>query len=274
MNGVGACGSRDHHFTPEEDEALRKDPSTSQILNAVRSDAHVGGPRVEVRGDDRTWRATKEEQNHMGRGGWTAVTHTGLDAAHLAEFGAVEKLTAEGVGAAVAGGLVIVGALGGFALGVHEWNEAHLKGEEQNAALARDELHVAMLTQLELPQGYKTEQLAQRAQAGQSAQSTAQKMATPFATLDKPLVAAMQLHADRGMHAARDLLEAGTTKAAFFAANPKVAEAYTKDAAFHDGFDALVWAHEQKAQGAYKDALAKLTERDCWYSQSNVNYRI
>jgi len=31
----------------------------------------------------------------------------------------------------------------------------------------------------------------------------------------------------------------------FLAANPKIAEAYAKDPAFHDGFDSMEWAKKQ-----------------------------
>lgn len=270
MDGVNGSGATRRHFSPEEEEALRKDPSTSAVLDQVRKDAHVGGPSVEVRGDDKTWRAVKEEhQNHVGAIGAAHVGHAAFEGIHLAEIHAVEHAVGKG-GAA----LVPLGAAAGFALGVYEWHEAYLKGQEQSVALAKDELHVAMLTQLDLPHGYKAEQLAERAQAGKSAQSVAQKMATPFATIDKPLIATMQLHADRGMHAGRDFVASGLTKEAFLSANPKLADAYAKDPAFHDGFDAIVWVKHKGGPGAYEAATANLTERDGWYAQSNVSYRM
>jgi len=272
MNVPGASSPRNHHFSREEEEELHKDPSTSAILNKVRSDANIGGPGIEVRGDDKTWRATKQEQqSHVGVAGGLSIAHAAAEAVHLAELHTVEAATLGGL--SVAGGLVIAGTLGGAALGVSEWLEAHHKGKEQAAALTKDEMHVAMLTQLDLPNGYKAGQIAQRSQAGSSAQSVAMKMATPFSTIDKPLLATMQLHADRGMRSGLDFLESGMPKDRFLAANPKIAEAYAKDPAFHDGFDSMEWAKKQ-GPGEYEATKAKLNERDGWYQQSNVTYRL
>lgn len=276
MSDVSACGSRSNYFTREDEEALRKEPATSAILDKARRDAGVGGPRVDVRGDDKTWRETKtEQQGHIGTGGGVSLAHAGIEVTHLAEFPAVETFMAEGIGASVGIGLVAGGAVAGLTLGIHEWLEAHHKGDEQRVALAKDELHVAMLTQLDLPKGYKTEQLKERGQAGQSAQSTAQKMATPLATIDKPLVAVMQHHADLGMRAARDFIESGASKEKFLAAHPAIREAYEKDPAFHDGFDALVWAKTQQgAPGLYDETVASFMARDCRYAQTHVSVRL
>jgi hypothetical protein len=274
MGGVRACGSRDVHFNPQDEEDLRKEPTTSAILDKARRDAGVGGPRVDVRGDDKTWRETKTEQKHLDKWGVAEIANAAGHALHLAEFSFVEKATAVGFGAGVGAGVVIGGSVVGLGLGLHQVVEAHHKGEEQRVALAKDELHVAMLTHLALPDGYKAKELAARAQAGQSAQSTAQKMATPLASIDKPLVAVMQHHADLGMRAARDFIESGVSKEKFLAAHPAIAEAYKKDPAFHDGFEALVWAKNQTTTPTlYKETLAAVESRDCRYAQTSVTYR-
>jgi hypothetical protein len=275
MSDVSACGSRSTHFTREDEDDLRKEPTTSAILDKTRRDANVGGPRVDVRGDDKTWRETKMEQRDFHPSNVIPLAHAGVDGVHIAEIPWVEAATAEGAGASVGAGLVIGGAAAGLALGIHEWLEAHHKGDEQRTALAKDELHVAMLTQLKLPEGYKTEQLAERAQAGRAAQSTAQKMATPFATIDKPLVAVMQHHADLGTRAARDFIESGSSKEKFLAAHPAIADFYAKDPAFHVGFDSLVWARSEKAPpGLYKETLASVEARDCRYAQTHVSVKL
>lgn len=274
MSDVSACGNRSPYFSREDEDDLRNGPSTTAILDKARRDAHAGGPRVEVRGDDKTWRETKkEQQSHFGIAGGLSVLHAGAEAGHMAEVHAFEMFTAEGVGAGVGAGLVAGGAVAGLALGIHEWLEAHQKGDEQRVALAKDELHVAMLTQLDLPAGYKAEQFKERAQAGQGSGSTAAKMATPLATIDKPLVAVMQHHADLGMRAAREFIESGSSKAAFLTAHPAIDAAYKKDPAFHDGFDSLVWAKEQKDPKPYKDALGAVATRDPRCSQTSVTYR-
>jgi hypothetical protein len=271
MSDVSACGSRSTHFSREDEEDLRKEPTTSAILDKARRDANIGGPAVAVRGDDKTWRETKNEQKDFDFA--SLALHGGhalTEGVHLAEIHAVEK--AVGAGGA---GLVIGGAVAGLALGIHEWLEAHHKGDEQRTALAKDELHVAMLTQLKLPEGYKTEQMKERAQAGKGEQSAVSKMATPFATIDKPLVAVMQHHADMGTRAARDFIESGASKEKFLAAHPAIAEAYKRDPAFHDGFDALVWASEQhETPGLYKETLDSANARDCRYAQTSVTYRL
>ena len=274
MSDVSACGSRSAYFNREDEEALRNEPTPTAILDKARRDAGVGGPRVEVRGDDKTWRETKtEQQGHVGVAGGVSIGHAAVEAAHMAEFHAVETFTAAGVGASVGAGVVIGGAVLGLGLGIYEWAEAHHKGAEQRGALTKDELHVAMLTQLDLPQGYKTKQLEERGQAGQGEKSAASRTALALATVDRPLVAAMQHHADIGAHAARDLLESGLEKKQFLAAHPAIDAAYKKDPAFHDGFDALVWAKEQKDPSVYKDALDAVRSRDPRCSQTTVTFR-
>jgi hypothetical protein len=273
MSDVSACGGRSNHFSRQDEEDLRTEPTTTAILDKARRDAGVGGPRVDVRGDDKTWRETKNEQRHVGIAGGGEIAHAVVDAVHMAELHWVEVHTAEGLGAAVGAGFVIGGAAVGLGLGIHAWAEAHHKGDEQRAALAKDELHVAMLTQLDLPGGYKAEQFKERSQAGQSAMSVAQKMATPLATIDKPLVAVMQHHADAGAHAARDFIESrAASKEAFLTAHPAINALYNKDPAFHDGFDSMVWAKEQGAS-AYKAAVASVDSRDPRCSQTKVTYR-
>jgi hypothetical protein len=274
MDGISACGSRSSSFSREDEEDLRKEPTTAAILDKARRDGNVGGPTLQARGDDKTWRMTKEEQqSHIGTAEGLSGIHALVEGVHIAELHAVETATAAGVGAAVGAGVVIGGAAAGLALGIHEWAEAHQKGEEQRTALAKDELHVAMLTHLELPGGYKAEQLAARSQAGQGEGSAVMKMATSFATIDKPLVAFMQHHADLGAHAARDLIESGTPKEAFLAAHPSIAEFYKKDPAFHDGFDAMVWAKDQKDPGVYAAAKASVESRDARCAQPTVSIR-
>src|SRR5262249_28068639 len=103
----------------------------------------------------------------------------------------------------------------------------------------------------------------------QHPKSLSQRMSTYFATKDTALVPVLQLHVDRGMMAAREFLGARQSKEAFLKAHPSVADAYAKDAAFHDGFDALVWAKE-KSPAEFADAQKRLDERNAWYSQSNV----
>ena len=91
---------------------------------------------------------------------------------------------------------------------------------------------------------------------------------------DKKGLATLQLHADRGMNAARDLTRSGMTDAAFLSANPKVAESYKKDAAFREGFDAYLHAKATLPSGQLKAFEQKLEERDGWYARSQISFRV
>ncbi|MBS2017675.1 MAG: hypothetical protein JST00_32650 [Deltaproteobacteria bacterium] len=57
MSGNGVCGvdgSRPRYFSPEEEEALRKDESTSALTNQGRRNAGMKEADVPIRGDDKT----------------------------------------------------------------------------------------------------------------------------------------------------------------------------------------------------------------------------
>jgi hypothetical protein len=263
-----------HHFSHDEEALMKSDPSTTVILNKVKDDTNAPAGAVDVRGDDKTFRELREhEKEHFGAVGVFELGHAAVDALDGLEIHVIAAATAQGVGAGIAAGVTMGGAVAGLAVGSYELYEANVRGKEQAEAIAKDEMHVALLGQLELPAGYRQEELAKRDEAGRGFQSVAQKMVTPFATKDKALVATLQLHADRGMNAARDLVASGLSKEGFLKSNPKIAEAYAKDPAFHHGFDALAWAHGRSPE-EYKAALQALDQRDGWYSQSNVSFRV
>lgn len=270
--GVEGVNGTKRHFSGDEEALMQNDPSTTVVLNKVKADAGGGDDVIDVTGEDKTWREVKDEQHgHIGVAGATELVHVGVDCAHLAEFHAVEGFLAAGAGAVVGASVVVGGSIAALGLGVYELHEANVHGDEQAKAIAKDEMHVALLTHVELPGAYKADQLAQRDEAGRGAQSLTQKMTTPLAGKDKALVAVLQLHVDRGMNAARDFIAIGGSKEAFFSAHPKLAEAYAKDAAFHHGFDALVFSKDH-APAEYKETCAKLAERDGWYQQSNIRF--
>lgn len=273
VNGV-TSGNRP--FTHEEEELMKLDPSTSTVMNKVRNDAgHDGG--LKLRGDDRSLREVKDEQKtHGGVAGAVSMTTTAHAGLEMAEIHAVEAFVTKtapralGIGA----GGIILGSVAELGAGIYHLAEAHAQGKELANTIAKDELHVALLTQLDLPDGYKQGQFERRDTAGRGAQSDVSKMTTQFATKDKPLVAILQLHADRGMNAARDLISSGQSKEDFLKANPKIAEAYASDAAFRDGFDAMVWAKDNQSPEQVKDLCKKLDERDARYSQAHVSFRV
>jgi len=271
MSDVCGVTTGGRTFTREEEDELRKDQSTSAIMNRARRDLGATGPDVALRGDDKSRRELADEQHvHVGALGAAHRLHTLVDVVHLAEFHAVEKVLEAAPKAGV--GLVAAGAVGGLVLGVLHIKEAHEHGEQLKAAVAKDELHSALLTQLDLPQGYKTTQL-ERHDASRASDGAAMKYAGVFAHKEKALVATLQLHADRGIHAAQDFAASKKTKEAFLAESPAVAKAYAEDAAFRAGFDAHVWARERSPSEVAK-LESGLACRDAGYNTAHINGRI
>lgn len=259
MSEVGGIGAR-RHFTPDEEEALRRDESTNAVL---QRDAKT---QAAIHGHDRSWRETKhEQQGHLGMGGGIELLHTSLDAAELVEVlphcAAVEAM---GVGAPVVG----------LALGVYSLHEAHEKGSEQARALEKDFGHAALVSTLDLPTSYKQKRMD--GDFGGIPKEFRGRLETATNALmnDPKGRAVLQLHADRGMNAARDLQLSHRSPEAFFKANPKVAEQYRFDAAFHEGFDAYLHVKANGSAAERQEVDDKLRERDGWYAQSHVQYRV
>jgi hypothetical protein len=75
------------------------------------------------------------------------------------------------------------------------------------------------------------------------------------------------------MNAARDACRAKMSATDFFLANAKVADAYAKDAAFHEGFDAYFHTVSLgPTSTAHLDRA--LDRRDGWYAQAHVAMRV
>ncbi len=264
MYGVGASGGLKNHFSQDEEDALKKDESSTSI---VRRDTKS---TVDISGSDRTWRAEKEHQKSVGENGLAAVEHTVHAAAEGAEMAGLEIFGA-GVLAAAS---PVLGAALALRLGLGELNEAHVRGEDQAIALARDNGHVALVGALDLPDSYKTKRLeGDFAHVSKGPNTPSGKM-TQGVMNQKGDLATLQLHADRGMNAARDLSRSGAKVEAFLAANPKIAETYRKDPAFREGFDAYLHTKATQPAAAVANMDAKLNERDGWYAQSHVQFRV
>jgi hypothetical protein len=75
------------------------------------------------------------------------------------------------------------------------------------------------------------------------------------------------------MNAARDACRTNTNAQDYLAANPKVADAYAKDAAFHEGFDAYFHTAEMGRDSAAR-LDRELDQRDGWYAQAHVAVRV
>jgi hypothetical protein len=258
--GVGAAGIR-RHFTDADEEALRRDDATRAIVKR--------GGGADIHGVDLTWQQTKEEQHgHVGLAGGAALAKDAYEAGEIS--GAVPHAAAGLLGAG--GPISLAGA--SLGLGIHELLEAHANGREQSAALSRDQAHVALLCALDLPAGYKQQRLEKDyGSIERGYQSQAFKLLENLNS-DKAGLATIQLHCDRGMNAARDLARSGMNAEAFLKANPKTADAYAKDAAFHEGFDAYLHTKATAPAADVKEMDQKLNERDGWYAQSHVAMKV
>jgi hypothetical protein len=269
VEGTSSVGSK--HFSPDQEEDLRRDESTARVVSSARTSAKVGGDEA-IRGDDLSWRELKDHQ-HSEAGAMLAahVGQTVLEGLHFVEAHPIEAAFA-GRGVAAAGVMGTL-AISGMALGIYDVHEAHVNGKEQAAAIARDQSHVALVGSLDLPEGFKAERYGQYPEVDRGYGGAAAKIMTALQS-DPTRLATLQLHADRGMNAAKDALASGKPLAEFFAASPGIAEAYKSDAAFREGFDALRWARVQKDPSAYEKLSRGLSDRDGWYAQSHVSLRV
>lgn len=259
--GVGGSGQR--HFSDEEAEALRKDESTSVIANKARRANGGKEADVTVRGDDKTLdQVMQAQKKHVD---WIEAGAAVLHGADVGVAVGVAHLS-------VAGEIALTG--GGAVLGVAAAHAGMMHMEkvktERKEGAARDQLHGAIVCTLDVPDGFKTAEV-KRLGITMSAQGPASKVADQITPEQR---ATLQMHCDRGMHGAKEMIEGGQTKEAFFAAHPDVKTRYDADAAYRNGFDALVWSKSQNDGGAtYKAQLAKLESRDGWYGQACIQVR-
>jgi hypothetical protein len=261
---ISSIRNRDFHnhdFTTEELAAMRSDGSSSAALNAARTDAGLKGAAVAVRGDDKSNPELREAWENAEIDG---VVHGGL------RDMAIQGL--EGTLIEAAAPLLF----GWDAL--KELSKAKQHGEELAANNERGAMHLAMLATLDLPQGYKSLEIARWKEAGTGNTSGAMKIGTTLETTDQKQAALLQLHADRGMNAARALIHGGiiTRNAdpaaiarAAVQADPTIKAKLDADPAFRSGFDALVWAFQHDS-AAYDAAGSRLDARDARYHQHAI----
>jgi hypothetical protein len=255
-DGVGGIGTG-QHFTFAEAQALHEDESTSAI---VRRDAKIG---IDIHGTDPSHSAVKRAQQESWADAASVgeATFDGLGLVEIPFAGAAE------CAATVASPVI------GLALGAYSLYRAHADGDEQNAAIHRQDAHAALVSTLDLPEAYRSQRLDIDLNAvPKSWKSPAFKMAEGIRADPKGL-AQLQLHCDRGMNAARDACRANVSAKDYLAANPKVADAYAKDAAFHEGFDAYFHTAEVGRESAARLDRA-LDQRDGWYAQAHIAVRV
>jgi len=267
MSDVGGVGSR-QAFRDDELEAMRRDETTTTTVNKARRDAGFKESDVSVRGDDRTLNQVLEDHKmHIGIGeSFAGAVHT-FEVAEAAGFG---EHALEALGRWPHAALPVVA----WAAGQYGMYEMEKEKLEMKDGATRDQLHAAILVHLDVPTGFKQEAIAKLG-VDMHKRSAAVKISDQIELGNKPYAATLQLHCDQGMNAARTMIESGGQKDAFLKANPKIAERYAADAAFHNGFDALCWAKNDSVKDggdpkSYEAAIASLNTRDARYDAAHV----
>jgi hypothetical protein len=229
--------------------------STVRVMNEIRKDAGYHD-YVEFGADDVNATTTKREQEELSPE--NLALHGSPAVVHIAALGVEEA--AVGIG--------LVGAA--FAIELFATGKEIIAGDKMREAIDRDMMHGAMLANLDLPQGYKNEEMTKlQSKYTDGWSSGMQKMAEQGALADKSKMALVQIHADQGANAAQKMFSAGMSRAAFATTNPEIAKHYATDPAFKRGFDAIVWAHDHGAT-EYTKATDALNARDARYAQLHV----
>lgn len=251
-------------------QTLERDEDANKTLNDARKDAGYT-EETHLHGKDKTYGETKAGQQSPYHSIGEAALHLAPDvSAHVIEH------SVGGIIGACA--LPVAGGIGLY-LGARMIKESHDKGTERKEALTRDATRGGMLLSLDIPSGYKAAELAKTPEATKNGKifgSDADKVASAI-DAHPGGKALLQLHADRGMNAARQLLDANALSpnataeqvSQALASNPAAKAAYENDPAFRAGFDSLMWAkgHDPAAYAATSKAL---DERDVRYQQHNV----
>lgn len=252
---IGIPGARyglDMSF--DDREKIERDASTEQILNeaAKRAGLTTG---VHVTGDDVTYNETKAEQAPWKK---LDINSVGTSAEAIMKLGEAAEVFAEGtVGAAALelGGMVLEPAMAG-----HDLVQAWLDGDERKDALAKDMMHVALITNLKVPDSYKNEELAKRPQITGRWDAPSQIVSEKLAQHPEMKII-LQLRCDEGMHTAIDVMNSGRPLQEYLKLHQDVSQRYHLDAAFRTGFDAMMWSKEQGTQ-EYQSTLKDLHSRD------------
>jgi hypothetical protein len=268
-------------YRPETWKSLEQDEESEKAINKARKsvgfteDVHLTGKDAthgEVRAEQKDCHITPADVGHH------VVDHA-ID--HAQEHAVGHAL----VHAGVLGGSAAV-ALGAGAIkllyeGAKMIKESHEKGDAQKDALERDVARGGMLMSLDIPGCYVRAELAKtpRATLGGKIEGTpVAKVATAIDS-NESIKAHLQLSADRGMNAARPLLDTGalppnaTKEQVLKALSPQAREAYEKDPAFRAGFDSMMFAKTNDPAG-YKQAAKDLDERDVRYQQHHIRFSV
>jgi len=244
--------------------------STNAAINRIAN--HAGAAEIHVlHGRDETEGEIREAHGRSTQfeGAETLVKELGSMATehiveHIVEHGST--MAGEAVGTAALPVTLITAQIEMMqAVG-----EDAIVGHERAEAMPRDAMHVMILGNLNgLPKGYAD---AERARFPKDAVdgSFTRAMNAQLGRRDNLMMAVMQLHCDQGMTAARAMYSAGKGFDDYLKANPDVAQRYQKDPAFHHGFKAMVFAHDN---GQYGEVVKALDARDARYDAHHVAWR-
>lgn len=259
MDRISGSGSRSQDYSYEELQELQKDTSTRDIMAKARKDAGLK-EEAPLRGNDKSARELEAEHKAEHLGEETAEMTGELAVHHAPE---VLEFGMSGALAAIAAPLVSGAELAGK---VHR---SWVQGQERKEATEKDETRIAMHGVLDLPKGFKAQEAA-RCVANTSTTSTRMKVIEELDGKDSKYKAVLQMHCDRGMHAAFEMLKKpGMTSEQFLTSHPNLAAAYKEDAAFRAGFDGLLWAKQNSSQD-FDVAVKSLAARDVAYTKNHL----
>lgn len=226
---------RTRDYSPEEEKELGSHRSSSQILNDARRAAGMKGPEVAVRGDDQRLDDWLEAQKtEVGVCDALASGHDAIDVGSAIglRFGKLGALLETPLGIVGTGAAVLLYTQCALA------NLQNAKDEKRDVA-TRDTLHGAMLMSLELPQGFRDQEIGK---LGLSTTKQSPVIKISDQIIGSPVQAKLQALCDDGVQAAGRMLDVSADAKAYMKSNPDVAKRYSEDAAFRAGFDAMVWA--------------------------------
>ena len=243
---------------------LEKSASTDRILNVAAQKAGClrNGEQVHIHGDDKTYGETKAEQEPAIGFNFGTVNTAAEGAEKLVEFtswavksGKLAEFLETSAERATLAGLPLTA----YSL-THDLAEAWQKGDERSAALHKDMMLLALVTNLALPEGYRNAEVAKRPEAAAGANAPATKIATALAQQPGAKLL-LQVRCDEGMHAAQQFAQSGRSLDDFMRCNESFGRRFQQDPAFRAGFDAMEWARKS-GPDQLRNAMTDLRARD------------
>jgi len=274
VDGVNGLSRQNTYDDSDIDQMKGKEAlSTNAAINRIGNHAGLGDTHT-VRANDKTSGEIVAEHRAEVAKEWTpgagelkqeAKTHVAIA---VAEHGL--KHVGLHFAARALGGAALPAALVQFAFKMTKSVAADSKvGHEVAEAKVKSAMHTVVLGSLNgLPQAFVN---AQRGRyAADAPDGLVERMSRAMGRGDNDLMGVIQLHCDQGIAAARAMVDAHQSPAAYLAAHPDVARRCDDDIAFKAGFDGAVYAREH---GQWDDMMTALDRRDVRYEAHHVAYR-